>query len=265
MGNSANVRVGAVGVVSLDSGSGVAPTDASSALVGFNDLGEIGDGGQTEARNRSTNDIKNMSGKVLRTVVTESSVQFKFVLLETRKEVLEAFYGVTVNASDGSLTVDPSLTGGRKKWVLDTTDGTNYERTYLPEAEPTEVGDVVKVAGEAVGYEFTISAYPSTLLAGKSYKKFYSQLVTAALVPVITSVLPSGATAGSLVQITGQYFTGVTGAASVKFGAVNATNYSVVADNIIVATMPAGSAGPANVIVHNAAGDSTAFTYTRGA
>lgn len=90
---------------------------------------------------------------------------------------------------------------------------------------------------------------------------------SASSVPVISSVSPaSGAAAGgNLVTITGQFFTGVTGATGVKFGATNATNYTVVSDSKIVATVPAGVAGAVNVVVTNTAGASTtgtgAYTY----
>ncbi|KON72601.1 hypothetical protein M768_13925 [Cellulosimicrobium cellulans F16] len=87
----------------------------------------------------------------------------------------------------------------------------------------------------------------------------------ATTVPVVTSVLPSGAAAGTQVTIKGAGFTGVTGAAGVKFGATNATAYTVVDNSTIVATLPAGSAGSANVVVTNGVGASTAFPYTRGA
>lgn len=84
-------------------------------------------------------------------------------------------------------------------------------------------------------------------------------------VPTILSASPSGVAAGGLVTITGAYFTGVTGATGVKFGATNATNYSIVSDSVIVATMPAGTAGAANITVTNGTGVSAAFSYTRGA
>lgn len=87
----------------------------------------------------------------------------------------------------------------------------------------------------------------------------------AAAIPVILGATPSAIAQGGIVNITGTGFAGVTGAASVKFGATNATSYIVVSDNTIVAVMPAGSAGAANITVINGAGTSTAFSYTRGA
>lgn len=83
--------------------------------------------------------------------------------------------------------------------------------------------------------------------------------------PQLTSATPSGAAQGSLVTIQGAYFTTVTGATGVKFGATNATNYSIISDSVIVATVPAGSAGAANITVTNTTGTSAALPYTRGA
>jgi hypothetical protein len=92
---------------------------------------------------------------------------------------------------------------------------------------------------------------------------------TAESVPVVTSVSPNtGATAGgNLVTISGSGFSTVTGATGVKFGANNATQYTVVSgsDTRIVAEVPAGTAGAKDVIVTNTAGASTtgtgAYTY----
>lgn len=86
----------------------------------------------------------------------------------------------------------------------------------------------------------------------------------AAAAPVILAASPSGVAAGGQVQITGAGFTGTITTTGVKFAAVNATSWIVVSDNLIVAVMPAGSAGSAPITVTNAVGASTAFPYTRG-
>jgi hypothetical protein len=85
---------------------------------------------------------------------------------------------------------------------------------------------------------------------------------TAATVPAVLSALPSDAAAAEQVRINGSGFTGTT---TVKFGATNATSFVVVSDSVIVAVMPAGSAGSAAVAVTNAVGISTSLAYTRGA
>lgn len=80
----------------------------------------------------------------------------------------------------------------------------------------------------------------------------------ASALPVIDSLLPTGGgtAGGNLVKIFGAKFTGVTGAAGVKFGANNATNYSLVHDGLIVATAPAGSAATIQVSVTTPGGTS---------
>lgn len=80
--------------------------------------------------------------------------------------------------------------------------------------------------------------------------------------PVVSSASPSGAATGDLVTIKGSGFTGTT---SVKFGTTAATTTSVVNDNTIVAVMPSGSAGAANITVVTPAGTSNALAYTRAA
>lgn len=84
-------------------------------------------------------------------------------------------------------------------------------------------------------------------------------------VPVVTSASPTAVAVGGLVTIIGQGFTGTVVTSGVKFGATNATNWVVVSDSEIIATMPAGTAGAANVVVTNATGASVALSYTRGA
>lgn len=88
----------------------------------------------------------------------------------------------------------------------------------------------------------------------------------AAAVPVVLSALPTAQSVGKTVTIVGSGFTGTVAVTGVKFGAVNATDWQVVSDNVIVAVVPTGVAGAANIVVTNAVGASTpAFAYTRGA
>lgn len=83
--------------------------------------------------------------------------------------------------------------------------------------------------------------------------------------PVVISATPSAVAVSGIVKITGQHLLGATGGTGVKFGATNATSYIVVSDTVIVAVMPAGSAGSAAVTVTTPAGTSNALAYTRGA
>jgi hypothetical protein len=87
---------------------------------------------------------------------------------------------------------------------------------------------------------------------------------TIAAVPVITGISPSGVAAAGSVAITGQNFTGLVASTGVKFAGTNATSFSVINDGLVIAVLPAGSAGVVTVLLTNATGASTATSnYTR--
>lgn len=176
---SENVRVAVTGAVSVGATTAAAPTDASTALdAAFNDLGYVGEDGVTEARDRTTNTIKAwQNSDVVREVVTEANLTYAFTMIETNADTVGLYYGGTVSATDGSIVVVPATTGGRKSFVIDVVDGSDYIRTYIPQGEITEVGELVYANGEALGYPVTIRAYPDDTIAG-SAKKWYSALDT---------------------------------------------------------------------------------------
>jgi len=105
----------------------------------------------------------------------------------------------------------------------------------------------------------------SIVLTGDGVLSTISNPGVAPTVPVITSALPTAIAVGGVVTITGSAFTGTIATSGVKFGATNATSWALVSDNVIVAVMPAGTAGAANIVVTNAVGASVAYTYVRGA
>lgn len=85
--------------------------------------------------------------------------------------------------------------------------------------------------------------------------------------PVLLSAesTPTAQVAGGMVEIHGSGFVGVVAGTGVKFGATAATSFRVISSELIVAVMPAGSAGAANITVTNATGASNSLPYTRGA
>jgi hypothetical protein len=97
------------------------------------------------------------------------------MLLETSAATLAAYYGATLDITDGSVEVDPAATGGRKSFVIDVIDGADAIRTYIPSGEILSVGEQVYQNGEPIGYDVTITAYVGA--DGFSFKKFYSALV----------------------------------------------------------------------------------------
>lgn len=109
----------------------------------------------------------------------------------------------------------------------------------------------------------------SVTLDGQGQLNLITHPATGAAIPVITLLTPSTglAAGGSLCRIKGTGFTGVTGAAGVKFATNNATAYDVISDGLIEAIVPAHAAGQVDVIVTNTAGASantalTKYTYS---
>ena len=128
-----------------------------------------------------------------------------------------------------------------------------YQGVALVEWERSQSG--VKDL-DVVAISFTGTDVPLALITNPG---------VAPTVPVILSALPSGVAVGGQVTITGAAFTGTIATTGVKFGATNATSWVVISDSVIVAVMPTGTAGAANIVVTNAVGASAAFTYVRGA
>ena len=80
-------------------------------------------------------------------------------------------------------------------------------------------------------------------------------------VPIVASALPTAQTVGKSLLIKGVRFTGTT---ACTVGGVAVTNFTVIDDVTLAVTVPAGSAGPAAIIVTNASGAGASFPYTRG-
>ena len=73
---------------------------------------------------------------------------------------------------------------------------------------------------------------------------------------------PDPAGTGELVVIAG---TGFATATAVTFGGTAASDFDILSATEITAVMPAGAAGPVNVVVTNPIGASAPFSYTRDA
>lgn len=88
-----------------------------------------------------------------------------------------------------------------------------------------------------------------------------SNPASAAAVPVIVSITPAGRTTDQIIVISGAYFTGAT---AVSIGGTAAEDFEVLGDGTLVATVPAGAAGSAPVVITTPQGASAGAAYTRG-
>lgn len=179
--NSSNVRVGVTGTVSRGLTTAVLPTLTTGTLTGFTDLGFLTTDGVTEKRDQSSEKIKAWQGGAnVRTVITEGSLTYKFTMLETSKVTVETSYQSTVTsaAAEGSISIFPTAQAGRFAWIIDVIDGTELLRIVIAEGEVTEVGETKYAGTEAIAREVTITAYPSTKLAGASAIVYATALKT---------------------------------------------------------------------------------------
>ena len=160
---ASNVRVGISGRIYYAPLNTTAPESATDTLDGaFVDMGYITTDGLEFNRERSTSDIRAWQDSALiRTVQTEGTVTYTFTLMETKPEVIEAYFGSEM--IDGKIELNPKNTGGRKSFVFDVVDEENGEvkrvRHYVPTGEITAVEAQTYVTGEAISYGMTVTAY----------------------------------------------------------------------------------------------------------
>ena len=171
--NSSQVRVAVTGEVY------VAPLSVTAAITGtagaiptgYTGLGLVDDGGVTEDPNKSTKQIKAwQKGQVVRTLVSDAALTYKFRMIQTNADTTSVFYGTEVDQTEaeGSFIIDPSSTGGRRKWLIDVLDGANVRRIWVPEGEVTDTTAIKYASTDETGYEITIAAYLNAELGGNA-------------------------------------------------------------------------------------------------
>jgi hypothetical protein len=132
---------------------------------------------------------------------------------------------------------------------------------YIPNTN-MQVGDAPELPTDAF-FEIQLSAaIQNSPTTGKKFRFLHPALKASAVAaPTISAVTPANATANNNITITGTNFTDVT---SVTIGGTAALMFRATSATSIIATMPAGTAGSAPVIVTTLSGSSAGFAYTRG-
>ena len=153
------------------------PAGATAVLdVDFIDLGDVADDGFTEKSDRKIVKKRNFGGKVVKVLQTEFGLEYMLTFLESvNADVLKAIHG----SKNVDTTAATSLHGTqivvRKNakrlphlsWVIDTIDsslGADEDhpaiyRTYIPDGQITDTGDVKIVHTDTIEYKVTIEAF----------------------------------------------------------------------------------------------------------
>jgi hypothetical protein len=172
--DAANVRTGISGEVSIAAVGTTAPTSAVSVLDAedFTGLGYLSSAGIVPEFEVSSNPVRAFqNNQVVRVLVNEAQVVYKFTLIETSKTTIEFAFATTVTQSvtEGTYTITPGATGGQRMFVIDVIDGDEARREWF-DGELTEMVPSGWVNGEAVQYECTVTAYTAPTVKDTSLK-----------------------------------------------------------------------------------------------
>lgn len=177
--NAANAAVAVSGQIFVADEDAEIPTGLTfdPETEGYVGLGYLSEDGFTITPESSTTDLRGwQNSATLRSLVTESKLTASFTMVETKPEVIETYWGTTVNTTTGSYDVDPGATGGRKRFLFAVIDGGHVELgSYL--GEVTEREEITNQSGELKGYGVTVTFYPDEAYGGKTGRVFDSRLV----------------------------------------------------------------------------------------
>lgn len=145
------------------------PTDAAGTVdPAFNDSGYIGEDGLKIGTNSSSTDIKDWSGNVVRSIMSEYGNQLTWNHLELNEQSLKNFLG------DQNVTVTPATASTGKKiaakfnadempvksWVFKIKDGARKLLVVVPMGQLSERGEISLTKTEAIQLPITLKTYP---------------------------------------------------------------------------------------------------------
>src|SRR5690349_5512389 len=181
--SASKVRVAITGALSKGATSATAPTGTAGAITGFTDLGAISEDGVALALN-DEGDATPLrvwqDGATVRTLrsSSEDNPTLSVTLVETSKEVVETYFGVTVTqtATEGSFEFK-TQNRTASSYVLDVIDGAELIRIYVPRGVVSSVEEIALVNTEAIGYGITLDLELDTV-KGYNFKSWMTSLKT---------------------------------------------------------------------------------------
>lgn len=150
------------------------PTDATTELEGFTNLGYVSDSGLENSNDMNISTIKEWGGLVVYQSLDEFTDQFKLTLIEAKSvNVLKAAYGDdNVTEDNGTIHVEVNAKDPQERvWVFELAlRGGIAKRIVVPSGAVTGRDAITYTASNAVGYGLTISAYPDA--NGKTHDEY---------------------------------------------------------------------------------------------
>lgn len=182
--DASKVRVAVTGAVYADkTGAATAPTGTASVLdTDLADLGYVSEDGVTLTM-PGAGDSEPIrawqNGAVVRTVRTtpDDSPQISLTLIETKIEVIEFVFGVTVTqtSTEGSFEFDVTDARTPGAIVLDVVDGSELIRLWAPQASVAEISEIGLTNTSAIGYGVTLDLERHAT-AGYNFKSWMTAL-----------------------------------------------------------------------------------------
>lgn len=172
----------------------------------------------------------------------------------------EAYFDTEVDPGTGSFVLTKASVNTFRDLITVGISGDDVIITHYPRVKVADREAVQFGANALNALGMTFRAFRDPIL-GYQVKQWDTSLIAVApAAPTITATVPATeqASAGNVI-LTG---TGFTGASSVKFGTAEAS-FNILSDTQIVAVMPGGTAGAANITVTTAGGTSAAKTFAR--
>lgn len=154
------------------------PESAGSTLsAAFKEIGYCSDAGLVNTNTPSSNKVKAWGGDNVLSLQEDKTDTFKVTLIEVLNvNTLKFVFGdenVTVGA-DGEISIDVnSKEIPAKVIVVDMIMNGGYlKRIVVPNGKISEIGDVTYNDSDAVGYEVTIDALPSSAIDGSTHREY---------------------------------------------------------------------------------------------
>ncbi len=143
------------------------PTTALEELDnGFETLGFISEDGYSNNNSRSSSPVKDWSGAEIANLQSEKTDTFKFKMMEILKPVVnKMIFGdenVTGTPDSGMVAKANAKELTEHAYVIDVLlKGGYVRRTVIPKGKVTEIAEIGYKKTELVGYEVTITGFPS--------------------------------------------------------------------------------------------------------